>query len=184
MERMDYDNHSDYYMCEIIRLFLDRYNYVFKHLYGQRVLDAGCGTGLGTFIYSLVAREILAVDYSAEAIAKAQKLSHQCPVTFIQADLNTVDLAETDVCVAIEVLEHLQPGNTFLERLRAQTLIFSLPLENPGPYHLISFKTRRDIINYLADHGWTVTESMVMRGDNAIGRANASVIGLAQRIKK
>ena len=181
MERIDYDCGQKERGYELIRLFLVRHLDVLSQLYGQRVIDAGCGSGLGTFIYSLVAKRILAVDKSQASINKAKKLYYICPVKFLKADLNTVKLPSADVCVCVESIEHLRPDNTFVKRLRVKKLVYTIPLDSPGPFHLTTFHTQDEVLAYIRSQGWNTISSGIEAGDNDFTRINSSVVGIAVR---
>jgi SAM-dependent methyltransferase len=84
-----------------------------------RILDAGCGTGVGTeyLIYLNPHAEIVAIDLSDNALAIAQKrcqqsgvaAKHQAPITFRQMQLeNAAQLSgEFDLINSVGVLHHL-----------------------------------------------------------------------------
>jgi SAM-dependent methyltransferase len=98
---------------------------------GRSVLDLGCGTGNSTFPFFAKGYHTLGLDASAEMLEVArQKLP---PVTFIEADFTTFDLAERfDLVVSVfdsmnnlldeqdfvrtarRVLEHLTLGGFFV----------------------------------------------------------------------
>lgn len=98
---------------------------------GRRVLDLGCGTGNSTFPFFAKGYYTVGLDASEEMLEIArQKLP---PVTFIQADFTTFELAECfDLVVSVfdsinnllteqnfvqtarRVFEHLTPGGFFV----------------------------------------------------------------------
>lgn len=57
---------------------------------GKSLLDIACGTGYWTQIMSQTAREIIASDLSEEMIKMARLKEYNCPVSFLQADLNAL----------------------------------------------------------------------------------------------
>ncbi len=54
---------------------------------GKNVLELACGTGYWTQVMSETARQIAAIDISAEMLAEAQKKPLACPVDFIEGDM-------------------------------------------------------------------------------------------------
>ena len=131
---------------------MDRYMFALEFLAGKTVLDLGCGSGLGTYLYSLVAKKVIAVDYDAEAIkeAKAWPYPH-ANVEFIHGDITDPDFLETlpdvDVCVALEVLEHVEEPAGVLRELKCNQLVFSMPLHSMevSSWHKYPIETERDI---------------------------------------
>ena len=51
---------------------LDRYMMAIEYCVDADVLELGCGSGLGTYLYSLVAKSIVAIDYASDAFAHAK----------------------------------------------------------------------------------------------------------------
>lgn len=116
-----------------LQINLDRYLFALPFLEGKTVIDLGCGAGLGTHIYAAVAKKVYAVDYDAITLAEAKAYPHvEGKIEFMNLDLsNPADierLPEADVCVALEVLEHLENPALVLKGLKAKKLVFSLPL--------------------------------------------------------
>lgn len=182
MQRISYNDLRGEVKHEVLNMFLERYVFATKWLDRKKVIDAGCGEGLGTFIYSLAAKEIFAIDKSQGAIKKAKKLKPLCKTKYMIGDLNTFKLPKADVCVAIEVIEHLKPGNDFLKRLDVETLVFSIPINMPGDFHLQVWKDQDTIMQYLAEQGWNTTLCYVDSGDTNVRRDNASLVGVAKRV--
>jgi 2-polyprenyl-3-methyl-5-hydroxy-6-metoxy-1,4-benzoquinol methylase len=88
---------------------------------GDRVLDAGCGSGMPARIYSLRSRcPVVAVD-QPEAIKWARILYPTPGVTFVDRDFNastwTLGLGPFDVVVCTDVIEHVQEKDVFLAGL-------------------------------------------------------------------
>jgi len=80
-----------------------------------RVLDIGCGRGELTYYFAKRGCEVTAVDYSAAAIALAQKCfageeELKSRVEFCQSDVSTLQLqGQYDLAMASDVIEHLSP---------------------------------------------------------------------------
>ena len=89
--------------------------------YGQRVLDAGCGTGYGTAVLAEhPGVEVVGVDVSDEAVAYATA-NYGCDnCTFVAADLLEMPFAEGlfDSVVSFEVIEHLTAPKEFVKAVK------------------------------------------------------------------
>jgi SAM-dependent methyltransferase len=74
---------------------------------GREVLEAGCGEGYGADLIAGVARQVVAVDYDATAVAHVA--SRYPRVEVMQANLAELPLpdASVDVVVNFQVIEHL-----------------------------------------------------------------------------
>ena len=83
---------------------------------GEFVLDAGCGTGYGSRLIADVAK-VLAVD--AET-TYSQKWAHE-NVQFAQLDLGKAELPDVDVTICIEVAEHINGLEHFVEQVQKHT---------------------------------------------------------------
>lgn len=135
-----------------LRVNMERYMFALPHLEGKTVLDLGSGSGLGTFLYSTVAAKVIAVDYNAKALEEARSWPFPKEnVEFLHLDLEDPDvpgkLPKTDVCVAIEVLEHLEEPALLLRELKAHKLIFGLPLYSleVSKWHKYKIETERHV---------------------------------------
>lgn len=116
---------------------VERYRYAQKYCENKDVLDAACGCGYGSNILSEVAKSVLGVDYSQEAIDYAQKYWGAKNITFNQFDLNSdlTALGRFDVIVSLETIEHLDAPVTetcrkFHQRLRSGGLLIISHPEN------------------------------------------------------
>jgi 2-polyprenyl-3-methyl-5-hydroxy-6-metoxy-1,4-benzoquinol methylase len=86
---------------------------------GRDVLDAGCGEGFGTVLLAETARSVLAVDYSATAIAAARAAHARPNLEFRQLDLYSLPTLDRrfDLITNFQVLEHLTEPIGFLRAL-------------------------------------------------------------------
>jgi SAM-dependent methyltransferase len=93
----------------------------FAALHGRkpRVLDAACGEGYGSQLLAPLARHVLGLDISSEAIAHASKRYGASNLRFAQADLAALEISEPfDCIVSFETLEHLQQQDAMLAGFR------------------------------------------------------------------
>ena len=139
---------------------VERYQFAQKYCTDKDVLDAACGCGYGSSILSEVAKSVLGVDNSQEAVDYSQNIWAARNTTFKQADLNSdiATLGNFDVIVSLETVEHLdapiiQTCQKFRDMLRPNgLLILSHPekeviteavteeptLDNPSPTNIIA----------------------------------------------
>lgn len=87
-----------------------RYTFTLPYIKHKRVLDIGCGLGLGPQIFAKSqAEKVLAIDYSNTAINYAKKI-HECKnLRYKLLDANNISLLKEkfDVVTSFELLEHL-----------------------------------------------------------------------------
>jgi SAM-dependent methyltransferase len=111
------------------------------------VLDAGCGEGFGTVLLAETARSVLAVDYSADAIAAARAAHGRPNLEFRQLDLYDLPGLDRrfDLVTNFQVLEHLTEPARFLRALGSVlapdgTLMLTTPNRlttvSENPYHV------------------------------------------------
>ncbi|MFL1676645.1 class I SAM-dependent methyltransferase [Paenibacillus dendritiformis] len=108
---------------EIETEHVHRYKIVAKNLENLRVLDAGCGTGYGSFILSQVAESVVGIDISDETITWCEEhYGTQKNLSFIQASLEKLPFpdSEFDCIVNLEVIEHVDEKvqNAFLKEAK------------------------------------------------------------------
>ncbi len=88
---------------------IKRYLFARTFCEGKRVLDAGCGTGYGSKLLSLVADSVHGVDIAEDALAFCQKTYSSENITWERGDVRTLDLEPRyDVVTSFEVIEHLR----------------------------------------------------------------------------
>jgi len=87
-----------------------RYKIAAKQCAGKRVLDIGCGTGLGASLISQTATQLIGIDYSSATIAYAKRHNRLDNVEYYVADIQKeiVEVGTFDLVCMFEVLEHVQ----------------------------------------------------------------------------
>jgi ubiquinone/menaquinone biosynthesis C-methylase UbiE len=89
---------------------IQRYEWVLPHVKGLRCLDAGCGSGYGTYyLANDKCKFIIGVDISIEAIKFARKYFRAKNLIFGQMDVCNLSFRDNsfDAVVSFDVLEHL-----------------------------------------------------------------------------
>ena len=103
----------------IVAIHLKRYDFARPHCQDRDVLDAACGVGYGTARLAEVARHVVGVDLSEDAIAYARRRYPAPNVAYRVADLLALDLpdASFDVACSFETIEHLPDQQAFLRHV-------------------------------------------------------------------
>ena len=84
----------------------------------KKVLDIGCGEGLGTWLLAVECGGALGVDLDDEAIKKAQGNWNDPRITFLCDDFFNLKQQKWDAILCLDVIEHILPENTtrFLQK--------------------------------------------------------------------
>jgi SAM-dependent methyltransferase len=93
----------------VVALHRKRYEFAEPACAGKDVLDLACGVGYGSAYLGRVARRVVGVDISDEAIAYARRRYASANVEFEVMDATALRLDDTsfDVVCAFEAIEHL-----------------------------------------------------------------------------
>lgn len=125
--------------AEIAYDHLTRYRLAERYVSGKSAIDLGCGVGYGAHLLAKVARSIVGVDLSKEAIAHAAG-SYQAPNLHFEVG-NVASLPYEDgsfeAAVSFEVIEHLEyPEELVLEakRLLKKDGVFVVSTPNKQTY--------------------------------------------------
>lgn len=105
-----------------ILLRLSRYKFVTKMLRkSDRVLEIGCGSGMGSIFLSQHCESVLGIDLKQHEIDEARKMNRRQNVAFEVADFYELSLKEKfDVILMQDVIEHFDEENG--KKFIAQTL--------------------------------------------------------------
>ena len=157
-----------------ISVNLERYLFALQFCKDKIVLDAGCGMGLGTYLYSLVAKRVIAVDHNVEALKYVNRFPFEPrnKVNFIEADLEKDILPDHELTIALESIEHLGSPDFFLSQLKSKELIFSIPLNslNISVFHKYDFKSLEDIKEVLERY-YKIDEYFIQKNRWVYGKA-------------
>ena len=138
------------------------YRNVAQRSRGRRVLDVGCGIGVGTNVLSHWGCHVLGVDISADALQIARGLYPE--ITFLPWDITrgpvVVDQDQrAEVCLAVELIEHIEDTVSAVRHLLASGRVVILSTPNraapvlrpdrpSNPYHVREY-TPREMLELL-----------------------------------
>jgi 2-polyprenyl-3-methyl-5-hydroxy-6-metoxy-1,4-benzoquinol methylase len=141
-----------------------RYDFAKQFVKGKRVLDLGCGEGYGSRMLSEVAKSVVGVDISAEAVEHAKAAYGSDGLAFQAGDAGKLPFSEGefDAVVCFEVIEHIRNPELLLKevaRVLSGKGIFVASTPNggvkvssqPNRYHVKEY-TLREFEGMLADH--------------------------------
>lgn len=131
-----------------------RYNWTLDKIRNARVLDAGCGTGYGSFIMSWSAEKVHGIDIDKPAILYATNVFKWEKTIFYTSDICKWEKPTTyGAIIAFEVIEHLEDYNLFFDKVDKNlasggTFIFSIPVnekEGDNTHHIHTFDLTKAI---------------------------------------
>jgi ubiquinone/menaquinone biosynthesis C-methylase UbiE len=97
------------------------YEKLSQGMIGQVVLDAGCGTGIGTNILSHNARFVWGIDVNPESVKFAQQIFTRPNIKFDTADLTNLpprEFAHFHQILCVDVIEHVDDYQAVLNSLK------------------------------------------------------------------
>lgn len=106
--------------AEIAYDHIARYRLAERYATGKKTLDLGCGAGYGTHSLARVARSVLGVDLSEEAMAYAA-WSYEAPnLRYEVGDVTALSYpdGDFDTAVSFEVIEHLERPEDLVKEVR------------------------------------------------------------------
>ena len=115
------DANVDLFPEERRRFHLARYEFARSYCQGKQVLDGACGTGYGSNILGDVAREVIGIDCSVDAISYAKASYGKAHVHFQKSFVESTPFPSDsfDVVVSFETVEHtLCPESHIMEMAR------------------------------------------------------------------
>ena len=121
------------------------------------VIDAACGTGYGTSILRAYGHDATGIDSDALVIGTANRERGR---GFLIGDIEAFSFDGFGTVVSFETIEHLREPGRFLGRLRATTLLASVPIVptmHYNPHHRHDF-TRLSFHVMLQSAGWRIAE--------------------------
>ncbi|MEK5399581.1 class I SAM-dependent methyltransferase [Paenibacillus sp. FSL K6-2859] len=142
---------------EIEAEHIHRYKAISSCIKNMNVLDAGCGTGYGSFLMSQFAQNVIGIDISSESVEWCNNhYTAQNNLKFIQGSLDALpfDDSEFDCIIIFEVIEHVDTDiqTLFLKEAKrvlkpSGVLIMSTPNKSiytdksgyHNPYHISEF---------------------------------------------
>jgi len=142
-----------------------RYNISLMFAKNKDVLDLSCGTGYGSFMLSMVARTVLGVDISKEAINFANNHYKANNLIFKKLDILKLNIQPVDLIISFETIEHVKDldklQHVFTKLLKkGGQIVYSVPIREvcSNPYHLHKFDFKKAMglfnkFNYLT-HSW------------------------------
>ena len=134
------------------------YRHLAQRLRGQRVVDVGCGMGVGTNLLAYWGCHVVGLDVSVDALRVAQALYPE--LTFLPWDITHGPLEPpVDAVVAVEVIEHIEDTVTAVRHLLASGRVVILSTPNraapvlrpdrpSNPYHVREY-TPREMLELL-----------------------------------
>jgi len=148
---------------ELMNLFQEhiiRYMFCSQFVKNKSVLDAGCGTGYGSYLLANQnSKNVVGIDNSKEAIEFAQNNFQSKNLEFTEDDCTKSNISDSsiDVLVAFELIEHLENPDAFLSevnRVLKKNGLFILSTPNKityntaNPFHYKEY-TENEFVNFL-----------------------------------
>jgi 2-polyprenyl-3-methyl-5-hydroxy-6-metoxy-1,4-benzoquinol methylase len=126
---------------------LAAYRYAVTLATGARVLDAGCGDGLGSRTVADVATGVIGLDRSREAIDFCRRTWRKGNLAFVEGDLARCGgvTEQFNLVLSFQVIEHIKDVEPFLVGLKAHLapagrLLLTTPNRlrsfSENPYHV------------------------------------------------
>ncbi len=138
------------------------YRKALEYVEGRRVLEIGCGEGIGASVLAQKAASVVALDYSEQALKVARESCGTGQIEFRSMKVPPISFAdrEFDAVVCFQMIEHLERPEELVAEIRrvarddAPALIATLNKEeapSDNPYHLHEF-TAEEFLDLLKAH--------------------------------
>lgn len=142
-----------------------------EHCFDKTVIDVGSGEGFGSMLLSTVAKDVIGCDIISPTEQGRLRVMGFGKLRFHTADLNTDRILSTDICVAIEFLEHLKDPEFFLENLQVDELFLTIPCYGDrNEFHLREYN-EESAKKLIEDHFKPSEFNYSMEGKTMIGLA-------------
>jgi len=151
---------------------IERYNIAMKYCNNKVVLDVACGCGYGSYMLSGVAKSVVGIDNSQDAIDYANQYWKRKNISFEKGDLN-VDfstLKKFDVVVCFETIEHLDmlPKETcrkFSKLLNTKGIfVLSHPENQLSPPEKTVLHTLKSLLSVIKKHEFSTIKGRFKEG--------------------
>lgn len=119
------------------------------------VLDLGAGTGYGSYMLSLVAKEVFAYDIE-DNFGKSYERKN---INFQKIDLRNFSLPVADAVVGIEFIEHTEKPKQIVEEIKKKARKFIIlsypqrPTAGLDPTHLSNLESE-EVRTWIEDQNW------------------------------
>lgn len=132
---------------------------------GDTVVDAACGYGYGTELFSRVAKKVIGIDRDENVIKYATEHYKRDNNYFMVGNLDQMEsLPVCDVWACVETFEHLRFPESFASKLMQsvkRTIIITCPIvptthEDPTHLHDFTESQAKEIFNH---NGWITIDS-------------------------
>lgn len=148
----------------VLQHHLHRYTWALGAVAGKEVVDLGCGTGYGSFILSFLAKSVIGIDISRDAVEFANSNFRADNLKFGLGDLTNVSIPHAQIYTCFEVLEHIEDPYLIIRNLPiGSTLIWSIPVDDPGQFHRKVYSVL-DILNTMqpSDFFYQKSDGMII----------------------
>ncbi len=162
---------------------LQRYEYISEMGYvkDRVIVDMGCGCGFGSYILTSNAKFVLGVDYKSVAsqIAGINGNAHKDRFFFVPGDLFEFE-KKVDVCVLVEVFEHIEKPERLIEHLSniCEYAFLTTPLaeatgKTRNPEHVVEYSSKD--FNYIISEHFDILDKVYQHSDMSITKDATSM---------
>jgi len=113
---------TQYFPTFLLPTAVKRYEILRKYIIGNKILDAGCGTGWADFLLASEGFKVTAIDLSDKSLEKARKIKDLLgfKTRFVKDDLEELSFKDNafDSALSFDVLEHIPDLDKALSEMR------------------------------------------------------------------